>query len=246
MKKTAVLIGASGLTGGHLQQQLLEHPAYDRVISLVRRPSGFSHPKLTEHVIDFEQPDPALLEGQDFFCALGTTLARAGSKEAQYKVDCQYPLALGKIAKEKGFSRYLLVSSIGANASSSNFYLRTKGELEKGLEALGFDTFVAARPSFLLGNRKEFRVGEKIGIWVWKFVQPFLGGPLRRLRGIPAASVATALIQYANPDNGWKSYPMASTVAKGLVYFANAGFKGCFYPEYDELISAAKAGQASG
>lgn len=244
MKKTAVLIGASGLTGGHLLQQLLEHPAYDQVVSLVRRPSGQQHPKLKECVFDFDHPDPSLIEGQDFFCALGTTLARAGSKEAQYKVDCQYPLALGKIAKQKGFSRYLLVSSIGADATSSNFYLRTKGELEKGLEALGFDTFVAARPSFLLGDRKEFRLGEKIGIWVWKFVQPFLGGPLRRLRGIPAASVATALIQYANP--GWPvdSNSDHATVAKGLVHFANAGFQGIFYPEYDELMQAVKSAVA--
>lgn len=112
------------------------------------------------------------------------------------------------------------------------------------MEALGFDTFVAARPSFLLGDRKEFRLGEKIGIWVWKFVQPFLGGPLRRLRGIPAASVATALIQYANP--GWPvdSNSDHATVAKGLVHFANAGFQGVFYPEYDELMQAVKSAVA--
>jgi uncharacterized protein YbjT (DUF2867 family) len=210
--KTALLIGATGLTGGHLLEQLLAHPAYDQVIALVRRPMGILHPKLKESIIDFDAPDPALIHGDDLFCAMGTTLAKAGSKEAQYKIDCTYPASIGQIARNNGVKRYLLVSSVGADAQSANFYLRTKGDLEQQIRAMGFDTFVAARPSFLLGDRKEMRIGEKIGIVLSNLISPLLMGRLRKYRGIPSAQVAKSLIDRANNDQ-----------------------KGSLFPEYDEL-----------
>lgn len=196
--KTALLVGATGLVGGHLLQQLLEHPDYSTVVALTRRPLDLKHPKLRQEIIDFDRPDSNLIKGDDLYCALGTTLKKAGSKEAQYRIDCEYPYHIGKIARENGVKRYLLVSSIGADAHSSNFYLRTKGELEDKIKSLNFDAFVAARPSFLLGDRSEFRLGEKIGIAIAGLLNPLMVGGLRKYRGIAAAQVARVLIHYAN------------------------------------------------
>jgi uncharacterized protein YbjT (DUF2867 family) len=197
MAKTAIVIGATGLVGAELVRQLLDSPDYERVITLVRRALPLEHPKLQQEIFDFDHPDVAKVKGDDLYCAMGTTLARAGSKEAQYKIDCTYPYEVGKIARSNGAQRYLLVSSIGANAQSGNFYLRTKGDLEEKIAGLGFDAFVSARPSFLLGDRQEFRLGEKIGIVLteaFRFLIP------KKYRGIQAAQVAAALIAWANRD----------------------------------------------
>jgi uncharacterized protein YbjT (DUF2867 family) len=193
--KKALVLGASGLVGGHLLQQLLDSDHYDQVVSLGRRPLDIQHPKLVQETLDFDQPDPVKIVGDDLFCALGTTLKKAGSKAAQYRIDCLYPYEIGCIAKQNGVRSYLLVSSVGADANSSNFYLRTKGDLEKRIEGLGFECFVAARPSFLLGDRTEFRLGEKIGIVMVQFLAPIIP---KSYRGVQAASVAKALIQAAN------------------------------------------------
>ena len=193
--KTALLLGATGLVGGCLLDQLLSDPRYDTVVALVRRPLNRQHPKLRQEILDFDHPDPALLRGDDLFSALGTTLRKAGSKETQYRIDCTYPYEIGKIARANGVRQYLLVSSVGADAGSSNFYLRTKGDLEEKIRALGFDTFVSVRPSFLLGNRAEFRLGERIGI---ALAQAFAFLIPKRYRGVQAAAVAAVLIEKAN------------------------------------------------
>lgn len=195
--KTALLLGASGLVGGQLLEQLLASPQYSEVVALVRRPLELQHPKLRQEVIDFDNPNPAVLKGDDLYCALGTTLRKAGSKEAQYKIDCTYPLEIGRIARQNGVRQYLLVSSVGADAGSSNFYLRTKGELEKGLEALGFEAFVSARPSFLLGDRAEFRLGEKIGIVLAELFRVIIP---KKYRGVQASAVAATLIAMAGKN----------------------------------------------
>ncbi|MFN0014976.1 MAG: NAD(P)H-binding protein [Saprospiraceae bacterium] len=193
--KTALLLGASGLVGGHLLDLLLDDPRYDTVVALVRRPLDRQHPKLRQEILDFDQPDPTKLRGDDLFCALGTTLSKAGSKEAQYRIDCTYPYETGKLARANGVRQYLLVSSLGANAHSRNFYLRTKGDLEEKLSALEFETFVSARPSFLLGQRTEFRLGERMGIALAQFFYFIIP---KKYRGIQAAQVAAALIERAN------------------------------------------------
>lgn len=197
MAKTALLLGATGLVGSHLLEQLLKDVRYETVVALTRGPLDRQHPKLRQEIIDFDHPDPAKIRGDDLFCALGTTLRKAGSQEAQYRIDCTYPFEIGKIARENGVQHYLLVSSIGADAQSSNFYLRTKGDLEEKLKALNFKAFVSARPSFLLGHRKEFRFGEKVGIILaqaFSFLIP------KKYRGIPSSKVAAALIELANRD----------------------------------------------
>lgn len=195
--KTALIIGASGLVGSQLLQQLLENANYKEVVALVRRPLDAQHPKLRQEVIDFDNPDAALIKGDDLYCALGTTLAKAGSKEAQYKIDCTYPAEIGRIARQNGVRQYLLVSSIGADAKASGFYLKTKGELEEKLQSLGFEAFVSAQPSFLLGDRSEFRLGEKIGIAFATILSPIIP---KKYKGIQASTVARALITMANEN----------------------------------------------
>ena len=197
MEKTALLLGATGMVGSHLLQQLLESPHYSQVIALVRRPLATQHPKLRQEILDFDDPDAAKIKGDDVFCALGTTLAKAGSKEAQYRIDCIYPYEIGKIARQNGARQYLLVSSLGADAQSSNFYLKTKGDLEERIRSLDFEHFVSARPSILLGDRKEVRVGERVGIVLARVFAPVIP---RRYRGIGAEKVARALVFKANDD----------------------------------------------
>ena len=196
--KTAIIIGATGLIGGELVKQILENPHYSKVVLLLRKPLTISHPKLVQEVIDFDKPDASKIVGDDLFCAIGTTLAKAGSKEAQYKIDCTYPYEIGKIAKANGVKQYILVSSVGADYQSSNFYLRTKGDLEQKIKSLGFENFVSLRPSLLLGNRKEVRFGEKVGTVLMKIISPFLFGGLKKYRGIEATKVAESMQKLAN------------------------------------------------
>ena len=210
--KTAIITGATGLVGNTLVNQILENPAYSKVVLLLRKPLNISHSKLVQGVIDFDDPDASKIVGDDLFCAMGTTLAKAGSKEAQYKIDCIYPYEIGKIAKANGVKQYILVSSIGANFSSSNFYLKTKGDLEQKIKSLDFQNFVSLRPSFLLGDRKEFRLGEKIGVVVAKILSPLMLGGLKKYRGIEA-----------------------STVAKSMQTFANQGLTGVHFVESDRI-----------
>jgi len=195
--KTALVLGATGLVGRQMMQQLLENPAYETVVALVRRPLDVSHSKLRTEIIDFDNPNADQIRGDDMFCALGTTLKAAGSKEAQYRIDCEYPATLAKIGHKNGVKKFMLVSSVGADAQSSNFYLRTKGDLEQQLQAMNFELLVIARPSFLLGDRKENRVGEKIGIVLAQWLKPLIP---KRYQGIQASDVAAALVATANAE----------------------------------------------
>jgi uncharacterized protein YbjT (DUF2867 family) len=212
--KTAIIIGATGLVGSTLVEQILDNTNYSKVVLLLRKPLNISHSKLVQEVIDFDKLDASKIVGDDLFCTMGTTLAKAGSKEAQYKIDCTYPFEIGKIAKANGVKQYILVSALGANFQSSNFYLRTKGDLEQKINSLNFQNFVSLRPSFLLGDRQEFRLGEKIGIFLVTLLSPLMLGSLKKYRGIEA-----------------------SAVAKAMQRFANQGLSGVKYVEYDEMMN---------
>jgi uncharacterized protein YbjT (DUF2867 family) len=198
MPKTALVIGATGLVGSTLVPLLLASPSYAKVVLLVRRPLPLAHAKLVQSVIDFDQPDASLVQGDDLFCAIGTTLKKAGSQAAQYQIDCTYPHELAKLAQANGCQQFILVSSIGADAQSGNFYLRTKGDLEQKIAALGFRAFISVRPSFILGNRQEFRLGEKIGIGLANLLAPLMVGGLRKYRGVSAEKIAKAMIALAS------------------------------------------------
>jgi uncharacterized protein YbjT (DUF2867 family) len=198
-QRTAILIGATGLIGSYVLQNLLAEERYQRVKVFGRKKMDVSHPKLEQHIIDFDNPQSwsALINGDDVFCCLGTTIRTAGSQEAFRKVDLEYPLSFGKAAAANGVSQYLLISSLGADDKSSNFYLRTKGEIEHLLQELKFSSFIALRPSMLLGPRKEFRAGELVGKFFMRVFFFLFLGTLKKYRAIHAATVAKAMVRLA-------------------------------------------------
>ena len=196
------MVGGSGLVGRFCLQALLEDPAYGSVISLARRELPIAaHLRFTQKVLPFETLASLDLPPlDDVFCALGTTIRKAGSQEAFRKVDYDLPLAVADHALKFGARQFLLVSSIGADAASKNFYLRTKGELENALRRLPFTTLHIFRPSFLMGKREESRLGESIAVPLAKVLQFLLIGGLRRYRPIAARNVGRAMVAAAKAE----------------------------------------------
>jgi uncharacterized protein YbjT (DUF2867 family) len=193
--KTAIVIGSTGLTGGYLLTELVANPNYSKIIVLVRKASGQHNLKVEELIVDFNKLSDFKnkIIGDDVYCTIGTTIKKAGSQDAFTKVDLEYPLSIAKIAKENGAKHFLLMSSLGANAASGNFYLKTKGALENNLRDLNFDSLSIFRPSILLGPRREFRLGEKIGIFFMRLFSFLLLGGLKKYRPIHVKQVAHAM-----------------------------------------------------
>lgn len=164
--KVAIVIGATGVTGGPLTQYLLASESYKEVIVFSRRQLEFTHTKLVNHIVNFDHLEDwkSLVKGDDLFSAIGTTIKLAGSKEAQYKIDYTYQAEVARVANENGVERLFLVSSPGANASSKMFYTKMKGELDNYVASLSFSTLVYFKPSLINGDRPDRRVGERIGI----------------------------------------------------------------------------------
>lgn len=210
MGKKALIVGSTGLVGNELLHILLEGEEYDQVIAMVRSPLQLNHTKLTEIVVDFDklQNNPVCFAVDDVFCCLGTTIKKAKSKEAMYKVDVEYPLTIAQMAKDKSAKQFLLISSMGANPKSSVWYSRMKGSLEQELRKINYDSISILRPSLLLGNRKEFRLGERFSGVILKAVSPLFVGPLRKYRAIQARSVALAMYRAAQMStSGATVYP---------------------------------------
>jgi uncharacterized protein YbjT (DUF2867 family) len=176
--KKAIVLGASGLVGTELVHQLLNSVEFGEVKIFVRRTLEISHPKLEEHIIDFDNLSTwkQKLVGYALFSCMGTTIKTAGSKEKQYMVDFTYPYNCIEAAIENGTKQIILVSSIGAKETSSNFYLRIKGELEEAVKKLNPSNFIVFRPSILDGNRVENRPAEYLAIKIMRILGklPFL------------------------------------------------------------------------
>lgn len=195
--RTALLVGATGLIGRQLLIKLLHVPYYDSVIVLTRSSLNITHTKLTEINFNFEKPDGKVVVADDVFCCLGTTIKKAGSKEAFKKVDLEYPLAIATLAQKNGAEKFLIVSSMGASEESSFFYNQVKGQVEQRLAALKFPVLHIFRPSLLLGNRQESRLGEKLGGMFTTLLRPFMIGSLKKYRAIDSGKVANAMLAYA-------------------------------------------------
>ncbi|WP_430810319.1 MULTISPECIES: NAD(P)H-binding protein [unclassified Carboxylicivirga] len=197
--KRALIAGASGLVGQALLTRLLNSSNYAGVHALVRRHLPISHPKLTQELIQFKHLDrysgPETFE--DVFCCLGTTIKKAGSKKAFTEVDQHHVVRLGRWAKKQQCQRFLVISSVGANAQAANFYLCTKGQMENELRALQLPTLHIFRPSLLLGDRREFRLAEKLSEKAMYLLKPFLQWPWRKYRAIKASDVAEAMYRQA-------------------------------------------------
>lgn len=193
MNKTVNVIGATGLVGKELVRILLDKPNVNMVRVFARRPTGLKNPKVEEHIVNFDDEETwkPYLTGDVLYSTLGTTLKQAGSKNAQYKVDYTYQFQFAKAAAENGIPSFVLVSSAGANAKSSIFYSRMKGELDEAVQKLPFSNCVILKPSILAGDREIKRTAEEIGNKIMKFVTRFI---LRKYRPIEGKTVARAMI----------------------------------------------------
>lgn len=212
----AAIAGATGLTGHYVLNRLLDDGSYDPVLAVLRKPMHRNHPRLREKVVEFDSLSTLAPTSVDVaFCCLGTTILKAGSKEAFRTVDHDYVLAFANWARANGARHFLLVSSVSASPHSGNFYLRVKGETERELAQLGFDWLDIFQPSFLLGNRSESRPGERIGQAVIQAVEFVLVGPLERYRGISASTIAQAMLARANNpgDAGVRRHEWAAITA---------------------------------
>ena len=199
-QKTALVFGGSGLVGGFVLRQLLAHPAYKRVISFGRRKLDIAGEGLEQHIINFDKAADYrhLMQGQDVFSCLGTTMAKAGSKAAFYKVDYTYVYETAKVAAAAGANQLLLVSSVGADPDALFFYSRVKGELEAAIRELPFWGIYIFQPSLLLGPRQEQRLGEQLAVRLTRGIAPFVRGKVMgKYRPVEAEDVAKAMIAVA-------------------------------------------------
>ena len=196
--RSAIVVGATGLTGASLVKQLCENEAYISVTVLARKKPDFEHPKLEVKIRSFERLEENDIEfAHELYCCLGTTIKKAGSKGEFEKVDFEYPLYIASLAKKRGIPHMLVITAMGAKENSPFYYNRVKGKLEQALIELNLQRLSIIRPSLLIGNRGEFRFGEKVGEFALKITKPLLVGPLKRTRAIEASQVAKAMIVIA-------------------------------------------------
>jgi uncharacterized protein YbjT (DUF2867 family) len=195
----AIIIGASGLIGNELLQLLLKHHSISNIKILVRNKIALEHPKLIQVIVDFNQLQNHVneFEADMVFCTLGTTIKKAGSQKAFKLVDYTYPLHAASICKEKNIGQFHLVTAMGASRSSRIFYNKVKGNVEEDIQKISLETFVIYRPSMLLGDRKEKRLGERIGQIIMHWLDFAFIGFLKRYKAIEAIDVAKAMILQA-------------------------------------------------
>lgn len=218
--RIAVVLGASGLVGGFCLRALVDDPDYSRIVTFGRRElPAFTRAKVAQRVADLETLMADDFRGaQDVFCALGTTIRKAGSQAAFRHVDLELPLRAATEAVKAGAEQFILVSSVGADAASKSFYLRTKGELERELAKLSFRAIHILRPSLLIGKRAEFRLLETISMMFAPVLDLVTLGALRKYHSV-----------------------RAETVGKAMVAAARQGASGARVEEYDEITRLAKA-----
>jgi uncharacterized protein YbjT (DUF2867 family) len=209
MKQKAIVIGATGLVGAQVVEQLSMIEGVSEVVTITRRPVGHSSAKVVNHVVDFANLSASahLFAGDILFSCLGTTVKQAGSIKAQRVVDLDYQYIAAKLAAEQGVKHYLLVSSSGANAMSSNAYMRMKGELESMVEKLAFEYISIFQPSLLLGERSENRFAEELGSKLMPLICKLPG--LQRYRPIRGDQVAEKMVAVSmNPSASIKRYTL--------------------------------------
>ena len=200
--KTALLFGASGLVGGHLLNELIKENYYSKIKIFVRSEPKISDPKIEIIRTDFNnlQNHKEEIKGDDCFLCIGTTKQNSPDKNEYRRVELEMPKEIAQIAKSNSVNSFIFVSSGYADSKSSGDYLKFKGQVEEELKRLNFTKLGIMRPSFLMGNRKEKRIGEKIGILVFKLLSPLLLGPLKKMKPINSEIVAKAMVAFAQSD----------------------------------------------
>ena len=200
--KTAILFGSSGLVGSHVLNQLTQNTNYSKIKIFVRSFAEINNPKIEIIKTDFNNLDKHVddIKGDECFFCIGTTKKNSPNKREYQKIELDIPKKIAQIAKSNLVKSFFFVSSGYANPKSSGDYLKFKGQVEEAIRSLNFDKIGILRPSFLLGDRKEKRVGEKFGIIIFKLLTPILVGPLRKMRPINSEKVANAMIKLANEN----------------------------------------------
>ena len=200
--KTALLFGVSGLVGGHLLNQLIKNNNYSKIKLFVRSVPEISDLKIEILKTDFNklQNHKEDIKGDDCFFCIGTTKHNSPDKNEYRRVELEIPKEIAQIAKSNSVNSFIFVSSGYADPKSSGDYLKFKGQVEEELKRLNFTKLGIMRPSFLMGNRKEKRIGEKIGILVFKLLSPLLLGPLKKMKPINSEIVAKAMVAFVQSD----------------------------------------------
>lgn len=200
MGKTAIILGATGLTGGILLQKLIEDNRYTNVKLFSRNKIEGLPSKVNQFVGNMLELENFKKDftGDEVFCCIGTTAKKTPNKETYRKIDFGIPASAAKLSKENGIQTFVVVSAIGANAKSSVFYNRTKGEMEQEVLRQNILNTYVLQPSIIGGNRSESRIGEKVGLAVFKIVQPLFFGKLKKYKITEAEHIAQTMLNLAN------------------------------------------------
>lgn len=209
MQKSAVVFGATGLVGKELIAELSGNNDFERIVAVVRKQLNLTDPRLKQirlpdfsGLMDLKEE----LKAGVYFCCIGTTIKTAGSKEAFTRIDLGIPQKIAQLAEALSIPSLVVISSLGAREDSSNFYLRTKGEMEKSVRGIYSGNLKFVRPSLLMGKRDEFRSGEKAAVIFMKTFGWLFAGPLKKYRGIYACDVARAMIKISKLDRDKMTY----------------------------------------
>ena len=196
MPYKVILVGASGLIGSNLLSELIKSEAISEVLLLVRRSSGSSNFKVKELIVNFDEPNSysADIQADIIYSCLGTTKSETPNSALYRQIDLGYPLNLAKLGQQNGVTQFHIISSLGADAESSNSYLKLKGELEQELKKLNIPSLHIYQPSFLIGERKKKRLADRIMEPIFNLIDPLLIGPLKKYRSIKAADVAKVML----------------------------------------------------
>ena len=200
--KTALIFGSSGLVGKNLSNQIIKNSNYSKVKIFVRSSPEISDPKVEIINTDFKdlQKIKNLITGDDCFFCIGTTKKNSPDKNEYRRIELDLPKKIAQISKSNDIRSFIYVSSGFADPNNSGDYLKFKGLVEEEIKSLNFQKIGILRPSFLLGNRKENRVGEKIGIFIFKLLSPIFVGPIKKMKPIHSEKVAKAMIKIANEN----------------------------------------------
>ncbi len=200
--KTALIFGSSGLVGGNLLNQLINNSNYSRIKIFVRSYPDIVNPKVEIINLDFYnlEKNKKLITGDDCFFCIGTTRKKSPDKKDYRRVELDIPKQIAQISKQNNVKSFIFVSSGFADPNNSGDYLKFKGLVEEEIKSLNFEKFGILRPSFLLGNRKETRQGEKIGIFIFKLLSPLFVGPIKKMKPIHSEIVARSMIKIANSE----------------------------------------------
>lgn len=210
MPHKVIVAGATGLVGSLLLELLLHHPDVYEILVLSRKQLPIQNQKLKQLVIDFDRLEEyqAEINGDVIFCCLGTTRKKTPDLKIYRKIDHDYPVELAKIGAKNSIQQFHLISSLGAHANSFAFYTKIKGETERDVKAIHLPSTYIYQPSFLVGNRSEKRFGERFGMNLFKLINPFLIGRLKKYRSISAQIVAKAMLnQFLKNNTGTFTFP---------------------------------------